>query len=382
MNRFNVYIFTITCLLFSCSQKQETDESSQSKSSTQESVALEDAVNFSITRQGKVTHIEVKQPYQGASTPARYLLVPKEESVPEHSEETVVVRTPVSRVVCTATVHLPSLEMLGVQNTLKGFPSTKFISSEALTQRVESGEIKELGMDSKINMETLTEVDPEVVFGYTMNGNSQDLEQISRLGIPVVLQAAYLEETPLGRAEWIKFIGEFFNKADLAQKKYSEIKQQYLAVKEQVKGLSDKPTAFTGVVYNDVWYMSGGNSWAARFFDEAGIDYLWKEDKSTGSLSLAFEAVYDKAAEADLWVGAGQYKSLAELTQANPRYSEFEAFKNNEVYAYIKRINKNGGNDYFETGAARPDLILSDLVKIAHPELLPEYETFFYKKLN
>ncbi|UII27701.1 ABC transporter substrate-binding protein [Fulvivirga maritima] len=382
MNKIYPYFFLVTCLLFACNQKQESAESAQQSSASKETVALEDAVNFSIRRQGKVTHIEVKEPYQGASTPAHYLLVPKGETVPEHSEETVVIRTPVSRIVCTATVHLPALEMLGVENTLKGFPSTQFISSEVLTKRVESGEIKELGIDTKINMETLTEIDPEVVFGYTMNGNSQDLEQISRLGIPVALQVAYLEETPLGRAEWIKFIAEFFDKSDLAEEKFQEIKKQYLAVKEKVKNITHKPTAFTGVIYNDVWYMSGGNSWAGRFFEAAGIDYLWKDDESTGSLSLAFEAVYEKAAEADLWIGAGQYKSLQELTQANPRYSEFESFKNNEVYAYIKRINKNGGNDYFETGAARPDLILSDLVKIAHPELLPEYETYFYQKLN
>lgn len=382
MNRIIALFLTLSIALVSCEQKPKDNSSENLEIAEKQEILIEDAVNFSMWKQGNNTYIEVPQSYKGAPTSTKYLLVPKTDTVPDHDEDIIIIRTPVEKMVCTATVHLPAIEMLNEIDALVGFPSTKFISSEKINERVKSGNIQELGMDSKLNMETLTSLEPEAVFGYTLNGNSQDLEQVNRLGIPVILQAAYLEKTPLGRAEWVKFIGAFFNKQELAEQKYKEIKSAYLAVKEKVKTTENKPTAFTGVVYNDVWYVPGGESWPAKLLDEAGVNYLWANDSSSGSMSMAFEAVYDKAAEADQWIGAAQYKSLQELLQSNERYAQFKAFKEGEVYAYIKRINENGGNDYFEAGTARPDLILSDLVKIAHPELLPDYEMYFYEKLK
>jgi iron complex transport system substrate-binding protein len=109
---------------------------------------------------------------------------------------------------------------------------------------------------------------------------------------------------------------------------------------------------------------------------------LWASDSTSGFLQLSVESVYARAKEADLWIGVGSFKKLEEIKATEERYALFKPFKEQQVYSYDARKGAKGGSEFLELGYLRPDLILKDLVKIAHPELMPSYDLFFHKKLN
>ena len=138
----------------------------------------------------------------------------------------------------------------------------------------------------------------------------------------------------------------------------------------------------SGVVYGDAWFMPGGQNYAATLLEDAGCNYLWADDTSQGYLELSFESVYAKAKNADLWIGVGSFLSIKEIKDAEDRYSNFKPVQQKQVFTYNARKGAKGGSEFLELGYARPDLILKDLVKISHPDLLPDYELYFHKKLD
>ena len=200
-------------------------------------------------------------------------------------------------------------------------------------------------------------------------------------GIPLVLNADYLENHPLGRAEWIKFMAAFFNKDKEADSIFNHIERAYLNTKTKMEYMPNRPTIFTGVVYGDAWFLPGGKHYGTVFFNDAGGNYIWSENDSEGILQLSFESVYEKAREADLWIGTATYNSLEEIEEADIRYRGFNAFQKGNIYNYSAKVSDKGGNAYFEMGYARPDIILNDLAKILHPGEMEDHQFYFYKKL-
>jgi iron complex transport system substrate-binding protein len=233
-----------------------------------------------------------------------------------------------------------------------------------------------------MNLELLYSLNPKLVMSYTMTNDLGQLRKINELGIPTVVNAEYLEEHPLGRAEWIKFMALFFGKEQKADSIFNVIEQEYLATQRLTENITAKPTVLSGIVYGDTWYMPAGKNYAARLLKDAGTNYLWNDTETTGFLELSFESVYQKAKQADLWIGVGSFATLAEIEAAEKRYSMFKPFQQKTVYSFNARKGAKGGSEFLELGYLRPDLILKDLVKIAHPTLLPNYELFFHKKLE
>ncbi len=355
----NKLVLGISLLLVSCSTKYENK--------TEEG----DEVNF--VKYAKGFHFEVMdnqeylvvdEPWPAASKPQRYKL----ESLPE-------------RIVCTSTSHLPFFELLGAEDQVIGFPNLNYISSEVFIQRSKDGLLTDLGPDGNINMELLLGIDPDAVIAFDMGGESKALDKIKESGIPVYYNSDFLEQSPLGRAEWIKFFGALLNKEEMADSIFNYIEAEYLRVKKLASSVPDRPTILSGVVYGDTWFLPGGNNWAATFFENAGGKYLWEADTTSGWMELSFEAIYNKANAANKWIGTSTLNSRKEMLSQESRYESFTAFQDDEVYNYNKKIGPNGGYDFFESGYSRPDLVLSDLIKILHPELLPSYETVYFQKL-
>jgi len=285
------------------------------------------------------------------------------------------------RIVVTSTTHLPYLEMLGLEDRLVGFPSTQYISSEKIRKLVEDGKITDLGPDGNMNLELLIALQPDVVFAFDMGRESSTLDKIEEAGIPVVYNADYLEASALGRAEWVKFFGVYFQKEQKADSIFNHIADRYDSLKALASSVSKKPTLFSGVMYGDIWFLPGGKNWAAEFYQDAGGEYLWAGDSSTGWLEISFESVFDKAQLADFWIGTSTFNTMQELVGQDARYGEFDAYKNDQVFSYNKRISPSGGYDFFESGYARPDIVLADLISVLHPELMPGYETYYFQKL-
>ncbi|MGB5435094.1 MAG: ABC transporter substrate-binding protein [Maribacter sp.] len=353
-------------------------------SSKETNVAYAKGFTIEKTASG-ITLITVLSPWPNAKTGFKYALVPKTElaSITLNKEEyDAIVGVPVTSIVATSTTHIPSLETLGVIDALKGFPDTQYVSSEIARQRIDSGLIKELGNNESINTELVIELSPEVIFGFSINNQNKAYETLKRSNIPVVYNGDWTEETPLGKAEWIKFFAPFFQKEREADSIFKAVSDAYNQAKSLAKNSKKQPTVLCGALYKDVWYLPGGNSWAARFLEDANAYYPWSETTQTGSLNLSIESVLAKGVDTDYWISPSQFISYQEMEDANSHYLNFKAYQNKNIFTFAKTKGKTGGLLFYELGPNRPDLVLKDLIHIFHPEVLPEHELFFYKPLN
>ena len=293
-----------------------------------------------------------------------------------------MVEVPVKQIVVTSTTHIPSLEMLNTLETLIGFPNLKYISSERTRTKISEGKITEIGKNEDLNTEILIDLNPDAVIGFAVDGNNSAYSTLRKAGIPVLYNSDWTETSPLGKAEWIKFFGALFDKENEADSIFMSIEKEYLSAKKIASEAMEKPPVISGAMYKDVWYMPQGNSWGAQYIADANGDYLWKDSEGTGSLSLNLESVLEKGHNAEIWIGPGQFTSLGEMKNASQAYSQFKAYKNGKVYSYSMKKGESGGIVYYELAPNRPDLVLKDLIKILHPQLLPDHDIFFFDQLQ
>ena len=344
--------------------------------------SIKHAKGFDIQYFDNYKKIIIKSPYPDAKEQFEYILIANENSSKFKSEAVPVIHTPVEKIVVTSTTHIPMLELLDEENSLIGFPNMQYISSEKTVKNIQQGNIRELGKSEHINTEVLIDIAPEVVVSFSMTSANKMFSTIEKAGIPVLLNGDWLEETPLGRAEWIKFFGALYNKEKEADSIFTSIEKEYLQAIEIAKNAEKKPTVLSGVMFKDSWNLPAGDSFVAQFLKDANTNYLWSDTKGKGSLSLNFETVYEKGQNAEFWIAPGHYKSLKELNEANDHYTQFEAFKTNNIYSFANTTGTTGGVLYYELAPVQPQIVLKDIIKITHPELLPNYQPFFLKKLQ
>ncbi len=340
------------------------------------------AKGFEIEDLGDLKIVTLKNPWPGTEKTFKYGIVNEGVILDYLGALDAVVQKPIKKIVVTSTTHIPSLEMLGEAERLVGFPSLDYISSEKTRQLISDGKITELGKNEDINTEILIDLAPDAVIGFAIDGNNSTFATIEKTGIPVLYNSDWTETSPLGKAEWIKFFGVLFNKEKEADSIFKTIETEYLSAKKLASEAKETPTVISGAMYEDVWYMPQGESWGAQFIADANGDYLWKDSKGTGGLSLSLESVLDKGHDAEVWIGPGQFTTLEEMKNANNAYTQFAAFKTNNVYSYSLKKGKTGGVIYFELAPNKPDLVLKDLIKILHPELFPNHELYFFDKLK
>lgn len=373
-------IFIIT--LFSCKNDQtkqlvETVESNQ--------LELKYAKGFSIKNYSTYKILEIKNPWPKAEKHYRYVLISKKNAAKTtfiKNEYDGIIINPIKKIVVTSTTHIPALELLNVEQTLVGFPGTDFISSEKVRTHINNKRIRDLGKNESINTEILLELNPNVVIGFGIDGNNKTFETIKNSGISVIYNGDWVEESPLAKAEWIKFFGVLYNKEKEADSIFDSIEKNYLEAKLLAKNVKTQPTILSGAMHKDVWLLPNGTSTEAELLKDANVDYLWKDSKGTGSLKLSFESVYVKAKEADIWLSPSSYSSFESLKNGNEHHTEFKAFKNGNIYSFTNTTGTSGGVLYYELGMTRPDLVLKDIIKICHPELLIDYKPFFFKPLE
>jgi len=219
---------------------------------------------------------------------------------------------------------------------------------------------------------------------YGIGGESAGyIGKLKELGIKVLFNADYLETDPLGKAEWIKMIGSLYAREDMADSIFRNIESEYNQLKLFIrKNAPEKPKVLLGLPFRDTWFISPGNSYISGLLDDAGGDYLWKQTTSLVSMPTGIENVFLKALDADYWLNAGSAETMNEIMSIDPRLSELRCFKNGNVFNNNKRINANGGNDYWESGSLNPDIILKDIATILHPGLFRDYDLFYYRKLD
>ncbi len=374
--------YFIICLVLAFIGCKDIQKSPSLVLDTEPVLEVNYAKGFEIKYLDSYKVITLKNPWPGADVVFKYALVEENAILPTSEEFDAIIKIPVSKLVVTSTTHIPSLEMLGASEALVGFPNLNYISSETTRKRIDDGKIVELGKNEDINTEVLIDLSPDLVVGFAVDGNNSALSIIEKTGIPVVYNSDWTETTPLGKAEWIKFFGAFFNKEKLADSIFNNIEEQYNLAKQSASKVEVRPTVLSGAMYKDIWYLPQGNSWAAQLINDANGDYLWNDSEGTGSISLNLESVLDKGQTADFWIGPGQFTSLNQMTETHSVYSEFDAFKESNVFSFTNKKGATGGVLYYELAPNRPDIVLKDIIKILHPELLPTHELYFFSHLE
>ncbi|MEO0506990.1 MAG: ABC transporter substrate-binding protein [Bacteroidota bacterium] len=376
-----VLLALIVLLVLSCKSKSETKLVEQ----TSHENPLAYASGFTIERFSDFTVIEVNSPWPGADKTYTYALVPKEKlpsiTLPKEKYDAIIA-TPVNRVVATATTHVAALEQLGVMDKLVGFPNTDYISSPQARKRIETGDIKDLGANEMLNTEMVLQLQPDLVMGFAINASNKSYQTLENAGIPIVLNGDWTEQTPLGKAEWIKFFAPFFDKDTLADNHFNEIETNYSEAKTLAKNTKNIPTVLIGGLFKDVWYVSGGKSWMAQFLSDANANYLWSDTEETGGIGLSVESVLEKGQSADFWFNPSMHKSYEEMKTASPHYERFMAFQDQRIFSNIMKTGETGGTLFFEQGPLRPDLVLKDLISILHPEVLENHTLQFFGPID
>jgi iron complex transport system substrate-binding protein len=326
--------------------------------------------------------LKVTKPWPKAKAIFTYILQEKNGKIPDSLKKFTIIPIPIKSIVVTSTTHIPALELLGVENTLVGFPNTDFISSEKTRKLIDTGKIREVGSNETLNTEVLIDLQPDIIVSFGLTDSNPTLDNLQKSGLKVMLDGDWTENSPLGKAEWIKFFGALYGLDSKANSIFSNIEKEYLNTLEIAKKATSKPTVLSGSLYQEQWFVPQGECWASLFLKDAQSNYLWSATKGTGSLSLSFETVLEKAQNADFWIAPGDFSSLKEMSDSNPHYCEFTSFKNKKVYSYALNKGAKGGTLYFEWSPTRPDWVLKDLIKIFHPELVPNHQLFFLKKLE
>lgn len=373
----HLLLFSSFLLLMSCkSEVKKQDLNNQS-------ITLNKyAQGFEIKEVNDYKKLIVNSPYKDSKQPLEYILTTKNTDASQFSSTDKIIQIPIKNIVVTSTTHISMLESIGVEHTLIGFPNTKYVSSEKTRKLIDNGKVRELGMDANLNTEVLIDLNPDVVIGFSVNGSNKSLTTIENAGISVIYNGDWLEETPLGRAEWIRFFGVLYGKEQKADSIFKNIENQYNTAKTIASKAINKPTILSGAMFKDVWSLPAGESFVAQFLNDANTNYLWKDTKGKGSLQLNFENVLDKAQNADLWLAPGYFSTKKQMADASEHYKQFDAFNNGEVYTFANKKGETGGVIYYELAPTRPDLVLKDIIKITHPELMENYELVFFEKME
>ena len=347
-----------------------------------EAISNAHATGFRLLRGSGFTLAEVTRPWPGATDTLRYLLVPRGAVVPAGYGGVPVVRTPVRRVVALSTTHLAMLDKLGQSQAVVGVASADLVFTPAVRARLASGAALPVGEGDALALETVAALDPDLVLMSSLGGQSGTSAVLESAGIPVVLDGDWAEPTPLGRAEWLRFVAAFFEADARADALVDAIAQRYRALAQQAAAVPTRPDVFVGSAFQGVWHAPGGGSYMAALLADAGAQYLWAETNETGSLALDTEAVLARAQEAAVWLHPGIAPTLDALAAQDSRFRLFSAFQRGAVYNYSGRVSPGGGYDFFETGVVEPDVVLADLIRILHPDVLPAHELVYYRRVE
>jgi iron complex transport system substrate-binding protein len=302
-----------------------------------------------------------------------------------HSDEkshTIFAKKEVGSLVCLSTTHVGYLESLSSLSKIKALSNANLIYSENLNSMITAGGILDLGGDQQIDPEYLLNLDPDHILFYDFDpGTSNLISKMESLNLSVIRIHEFMETTPLGKAEWIKFFGVLLDKKSEADSVFTFIEEAYLDLLNTQLS-EEKPGVIFGLPWKGTWHQPGGSSFQSQFIKDAGGRYLWENDTSSNALVLDREVILDKGVDADIWLHLNNETSLRGVIEINPAFKSFESVKNNRVYNNNARLNVNMGNDYWESGIVNPHIILKDLMAIIYPKRFPEHELVYYRKLE
>lgn len=328
----------------------------------------------------KSTILEVRNPWQGAENVVMRLFIARDgERVPKGFDGAVI-RDEARRIVCMSSTQVAMLGATGDAGRIVGVSGLEHISNEYVVGHRDS--IGDVGYEGNVNYEVLLSLEPDLVLLYGLSEASGMEARLRELGIPFMYVGEYLEESPLGKAEWLVAVAELAGRRDKGMEVFAGIPARYNALKEKVVAAGvRRPAVMLNTPYGDSWFMPPTDSHMDRLIRAAGGEYIYKGNHTRTSLPVDLEEAYLLVSKADIWLNVGTAASLDEVKALCPKFADTPCFTRGCVYNNDLRTSGTGGNDYWESGTVHPDLVLRDLVKIFHPELVPE-EFVYYRQLK
>ena len=374
-----LFLTTIVVLLAACRGGQTS-----SVQAVGDTLAFKYATQLTVVRYDGYTVATLKNPWKEGMTLHQYLLVPTSAAADSslftlHSSlpNTTIIRTPLSRSMIFSTVHCAMLMDFGKQDCIAGVADLKYIKIPWIQQQVQQGKITDVGDGLSPVVEKIIDQRPDALFLSPFE-NSGGYGKLEDIDIPIVECAEYMESTPLGRAEWLRFYGLLFGCEQKADSLFDAIDKNYNQLKTLVTQ-KNRPSVLLDNVTGSVWYVPGGKSTIGQMIQDAGGSYPWAADEHSGSVSLPFENVLEKAGETDVWLF--RYSSDHDITYDELRsehhgYNQFKAFRDKNVYGCNVELSP-----FYEETPFRPDWLLNDFIRILHPELEGLAPLRYYKKL-
>ena len=343
-------------------------------------VSTDYAMGFSLTYTDGICLLDIQDPQREESQSFHYALVRKGAKMPENIDKEVYTRLeiPVSSVICMTSLQLSNFIKLGAFDAVKGITSTRHLFNEEMNRRLEDGRTHKIGIEGNFDNEVIMGINPDLILISPFKRGGYDA--LKSTGITLVPHLGYKETTPLGQAEWIKFVGLLLGQEEKANEIFAGIESRYLELARLASAVEHRPVVFSGELQGGNWYAVGGESFLARIFKDAGGDYFMKDDTHSGGVTKDFEQVYSQAANADYWRIVNSYQgtfSYEALAKDDTRYTDFKAFKEHGII-YCNMSLK----PFYESMPMEPELVLSDFIKVFHPELLPDYEPHYYELLK
>lgn len=386
MNKYLAGACLFLLLTASCVSKGNQQEKESAKS--QQAIAANSDVQilpayaegFQPTYKDGYILIDIHDPQNEESTRFQYALVPRGTQPKGIPAGYTVIETPVRSVICMTSLQLSNFIKLGVEDRVVGITSTRHLFNRTVNEQLKSGKTAKIGIEGNFDNEVIMSINPDLILISPFKRGGY--ETMKDVGIPLIPHLGYKETTPLGQAEWIKFVGLLLGIEQEANDKFSAIEKRYNELKAlTTEGKIEKrPVVFSGEIHGGNWYAVGGKSFLAQLFKDAGADYFLKDDDRSGGVTLDFETVYNQADEADYWRIVNSYPgtySYDALREQDPRYADFRAFQEKGVI-YCNMREK----PFYESMPTEPEVLLADLLHIFHPNLLPDHTPVYYARLK
>ena len=349
------------------------------KSYSEATVSNKYAKGFTISEGNNFTKIIVYNPWQTGSILATYYLV--KSSTTKTPNDGIRIQVPVQRLTVTSCTHIGFLKAINQLDCVCGICSPEIVYNREVFHPKDGHEVMNVGDAMTPDVERIVRTNPDAVMVSTYAQGDAATEKLRSLGVPVIYNNEWTENDPLARAEWLRFIGCFFDCLPFADSIFNEISSSYETLKQQTVNIHKKRSIMSGNNFRGTWYMPAGSTYMGVLFHDAGAEYYYENDTSHFSIPLNIETVIHRFSDADVWVGCPA-ESLDELAQMDEKHTWFQSFKNGEVYNFALRTTELGGNDFWETGVVHPEYILSDLIHILYPNLTTDTTFYFSKHLK
>lgn len=344
-----------------------------------DTVVFKYATQIAVVRYEGYTVAQLKNPWKSGKTLHTYVLVPANQNLPENLPEGTVLRTPLHQTAVFTAVHCALLGMLHQEQALAGVADLRYVKLPWVHRRVAAGTTVDLGDAMSPVVERIIDGKPDAILLSPFE-NSGGYGKLEDVNIPIVECAEYMETSPLGRAEWMRFYGMLFGCEQTADSLFGVVDSTYHALMELAMTAKTTCSVITDKVTGSVWYVPGGHSTIGQMMKDANANYVYAGDEHSGSVALPFEAVLEQAGHADVWhfrYNASHDISYAELLSEHHGYSQFDAFKKHNVYGCdVSR------SMFYEETPFRPDLLLTDFIQILHPDITNLPPARYYKKVN